>query len=58
MVEVSAFYMDTNLVNYTLWQQVWQWAAAFAGRPPARGPVVGIEEELLRETRLACIHLW
>jgi len=26
-VNVSAFYMDTNLVAYTLWQQVRQWAA-------------------------------
>jgi sulfatase modifying factor 1 len=25
-VNVSAFYMDTNLVSYTLWQQVYQWA--------------------------------
>ena len=25
-VNVSAFYMDTNLVNRTLWQQVYQWA--------------------------------
>jgi formylglycine-generating enzyme len=25
-VYVSAFYMDTNLVSYTLWQQVYQWA--------------------------------
>jgi formylglycine-generating enzyme required for sulfatase activity len=23
---VSAFYIDTNLVSYTLWQQVYQWA--------------------------------
>jgi formylglycine-generating enzyme len=26
-VNVSAFYMDTNLVSYALWQQVYQWAA-------------------------------
>jgi formylglycine-generating enzyme required for sulfatase activity len=26
-VYVSAFYMDTNLVSYSLWQQVYQWAA-------------------------------
>jgi formylglycine-generating enzyme required for sulfatase activity len=26
-VTVSAFYMDTNLVSYSLWQQVYQWAA-------------------------------
>ncbi len=25
-VNVSAFYMDTNLVSYALWQQVYQWA--------------------------------
>ena len=25
-VYVSAFYMDTNLVSYMLWQQVYQWA--------------------------------
>jgi len=25
-VYVSAFYMDTNLVSYALWQQVYQWA--------------------------------
>ena len=25
-VNVSAFYMDANLVSYTLWQQVYQWA--------------------------------
>jgi formylglycine-generating enzyme required for sulfatase activity len=25
-VYVSAFYMDTNLVSYTFWQQVYQWA--------------------------------
>jgi formylglycine-generating enzyme required for sulfatase activity len=25
-VYVSAFYMDTNLVSYTLWQQVYEWA--------------------------------
>jgi formylglycine-generating enzyme required for sulfatase activity len=25
-VNVSAFYMDTNLVSYTFWQQVYQWA--------------------------------
>ena len=25
-VSVSAFYMDTNLVTYSLWQQVYQWA--------------------------------
>src|SRR5208337_4777263 len=25
-VYVSAFYMDANLVSYTLWQQVYQWA--------------------------------
>ena len=25
-VSVSGFYMDTNLVTYTLWQQVYQWA--------------------------------
>ena len=25
-VYVSAFYMDSNLVSYTLWQQVYQWA--------------------------------
>ena len=27
-VYVSAFYMDTNLVNYALWQQVYQWATS------------------------------
>jgi formylglycine-generating enzyme required for sulfatase activity len=27
-VYVSAFYMDTNLVSYTLWQQVYQWATS------------------------------
>ena len=26
-VNVSAFYMDTNLVTYTLWTNVYQWAA-------------------------------
>ena len=26
MVNVSAFYMDTNLVSYTLWTNVYQWA--------------------------------
>ena len=25
-VNVSAFYMDTNLVSYTLWSNVYQWA--------------------------------
>jgi len=25
-VYVSAFYMDTNLISYALWQQVYQWA--------------------------------
>jgi formylglycine-generating enzyme required for sulfatase activity len=25
-VDVSPFYMDTNLVSYALWQQVYQWA--------------------------------
>ena len=25
-VSVSAFYIDTNLVTYSLWQQVYQWA--------------------------------
>jgi formylglycine-generating enzyme len=25
-VEVSAFYVDTNLVSYALWQRVYQWA--------------------------------
>jgi formylglycine-generating enzyme len=27
-VTVSAFFMDTNLVSYNLWQQVYQWATA------------------------------
>ena len=27
-VYVSAFYMDTNLVSYALWQQVYQWATS------------------------------
>ena len=27
-VNVSAFYMDTNLVSYTLWTNVYQWAVA------------------------------
>ena len=27
-VNVSAFYMDTNLVSYALWQQVYNWAVA------------------------------
>ena len=26
-VYVSAFYMDTNLVSYALWQQIYQWGA-------------------------------
>ena len=27
-VNVSAFYMDTNLVSYTLWTNVYQWATS------------------------------
>ena len=49
-VNVSAFYMDTNLVSYTLWTNVYEWAIAhgytFAGGgsgKAANHPVLSID---------------